>query len=61
MTELPPERRDLVLALLELSPERQRVLAALSVFPWDSDDTVECEPWMLLTTLEQTLSGTQSV
>lgn len=61
MTELPPERRDLVLALLDLSSERERVVAALSAFPWDSDDAVEFEPWMLRTTLERTVRGTHSV
>jgi hypothetical protein len=65
MTELPPElraeRHDLVLALLDLSPERQRVLAALRAFPWDSDGAVELEPRMLRVTLERTARGTHSV
>lgn len=61
MNELSPERRDLVLALLDLSSEQQRILAALSAFPWDSDDAVEFEQWMLRTTLERTLRGTHSV
>lgn len=61
VSELPPEERDLVLALLEVSPERQRVLAALSAFPWDSNSAVEREPWMLRLTLERTMRGTHSV
>ena len=61
MTQLPPERRDLVLALLALRADRQRVMVALSAFRWDSDDAVEFEPWMLRDPLERTLRGEHSV
>ncbi len=61
MTELPTERRDLVRAVLDLSSERQRVLAALNLFPWDSDDAVELEPRMLRSTLERALGGAHSI
>ena len=61
MPSLSPERRALVLALLTLGSDRREVLDALSAFPWDSDDAVELEPWMLRTTLERALRGTHSV
>lgn len=61
MTELSPERRDLVLALLDMSSDRQHVVAALRAFPWDSDAPVEFEPWMLRLALEKTVRGEHSV
>jgi hypothetical protein len=61
VTELPPERRNLVLALLELSMDRQLVMAGLSAFPWDSDTAVEFEPWKLRVTLERAVAGKHSV
>lgn len=36
-------------------------MAALGAFPWDSVDSVEFEPSMLRTALEQTLVGMYSV